>query len=98
MAAIEATAAGRLTREVIPGKKFRKVHVSLLLEGLRTRRVALPAWILAYHYRGSFYRAVIHGQEVDCVVGKSPIDWWKIFFIVLAVAAVAAAVIYVATR
>ena len=63
MEGIESTAAHRLTQGIIPGKKFRKVHVSVLLARLETRRVALPAWVLAYSYRGKRYRAVVHISE-----------------------------------
>jgi len=62
----------------IPGSRYRNVHVSVLLHALETRRVALPSYVLAYRYNGKSYRAVIHGQNADCVTGKSPISWAKV--------------------
>jgi hypothetical protein len=96
--AIERTASAQLQRGVIPGSRFRKVHVGVLLEGLATSRAALPAWILAYRYRGDLYRAVVHGQDARQVVGTSPISWTKVFLVVLAVAAVLALIVVLVSR
>lgn len=83
--AIGATAAHTLQQGVIPGSTFRKVHVAVLLEGLETRRVAIPAYVLAYRYRKTLYRAVIHGQDARCVVGKAPLSIAKILLVAGAV-------------
>ena len=95
--AIEAHAAHRLQQQrVIPGSRFRKVKVGVLLEGLTTRRVALPVWILAYRYRGAPYRALVHGQQAGCVVGKAPVSTAKIaaiFAVVIAVIVLIAALL-----
>jgi hypothetical protein len=40
-----------------------------------TEQSALPAWILAYRYRGHPYRAIVHGQRAEVVFGRAPIDW-----------------------
>ena len=56
----------------IPGHRCRNVHVACLLERQTTDRVALPAWVLAYRYRGSPYRAIVHGQRAEIVFGTSP--------------------------
>lgn len=89
--AIEATAKTRV-ESYIPGRRFRNVHVACLLEAQTTRRVALPAWVLAYRYRGAPYRAIVHGQRAEVVFGSSPKDWVKIAAVVLAVIAAIAAV------
>jgi hypothetical protein len=89
--AIEATAKVRVER-YIPGRRFRNVHVACLLEAQTTRRVALPAWVLAYRYRGAPYRAIVHGQRPEVVFGSSPKDWAKIAAVVLAIVAALAAV------
>ena len=93
---IEAVARTRV-EPYIPGRKFRNVHVACLLERQTTRRVALPAWVLAYRYRGSPYRAIIHGQRDEVVFGSSPTDWKKVLSLVggilLAIAAIAAIII-----
>lgn len=77
-----AIAAERMKKGHIPGSTFRKVSVSLVLEELHTRRVALPAWILAYRYSGKLYRVVIHGQDAKTVTGSAPRSVWKILALV----------------
>jgi hypothetical protein len=89
--AITATAKTRV-QPVIPGRRFRNIHVACLLEGQTTERVALPAWVLAYRYRGRPYRAIVHGQRPEVVFGSSPIDWAKVARWVLVVLAIAGAV------
>lgn len=82
--AIEATAKVRVEAH-IPGRRFRNVHVACLLEGQKTDRVALPAWVLAYRYRDTPYRAIVHGQRPEVVFGTSPKDWVKIATLVVAI-------------
>jgi hypothetical protein len=89
--AIEATAKTRV-EDHIPGRRFRNIHVACLLERQSTRRVALPAWIMAYRFRGTPYRAIVHGQRPEIVVGSSPIDWRKVALLVTLGALVAAAI------
>jgi hypothetical protein len=89
--AIEATAKTRI-ESYIPGRRFRNIHVACLLEAQTTRRVALPAWVLAYRYRGTPYRAIVHGQRAEVVFGSSPKDWIKIAAVGLAVLAALAAI------
>ncbi len=91
-AGIEATARKRLER-VIPGSRYRNLHTACLLERLTTDRVALPAWVLAYRYRGAPYRAVVHGQNPSLVFGSSPTDWTKVALVVGGIIAAIAAVI-----
>ncbi len=89
--AIEATAKTRVEPS-IPGRRFRNVHVSCLLEGQTTDRLALPAWVMAYRYRGSPYRAIVHGQRAEVVFGNSPIDLRKVFALIGGGLLVAAAI------
>jgi hypothetical protein len=89
--AIELTAKVRV-EEYIPGRRFRNVHVACLLEGQKTDRVALPAWVLAYRYRDTPYRAIVHGQRPEVVFGSSPKDWVKIMTLVIGILVVVAAI------
>jgi hypothetical protein len=89
--AIEATAKVRVESQ-IPGRRYRNVHVACLLERQTTDRIALPAWVLAYRYRGDPYRAIVHGQRPEVVFGKSPIDWAKVGKLAAIVAALTAVV------
>ena len=87
--AIETVAKTRVEK-FIPGRRVRNVNVSCLLERQTTDRIALPAWVLAYRYRGSPYRAIVHGQRAEIVFGTSPTDWGKVLLVVgAAIAAIA---------
>ncbi len=81
--AATAVAASRIEAGHIPGSSFRNINVELVLRGLRTRRCAFPAYVLAYRYRNNLYRAVINGQDASCVTGKAPYSVWKILFLIL---------------
>lgn len=95
--AIHRTAAGRVQHQGhIPGSRFRNVKVAVLLKRLVTRRVAFPAWVLAYRYRGKLHRAVVHGQTA-AVIGSSPVSWARIAAVVSLVAAVVAIAAVVAS-
>jgi hypothetical protein len=91
--AIEALAKVRVEQREIPGGRFRNVHVSCLLQRQTTDRVALPAWVLAYRYRKSPYRAVVHGQRPEIVFGSSPTDWLKVAQLVIGILLVIAAIV-----
>lgn len=97
--AIEGLAKTRVEK-VVPGRRARNVHVSCLLEGQTTDRIALPAWVLAYRYRGSPYRAIVHGQRPEVVFGTSPKDWGKVLLVigVVIAAIVAIALIILSLR
>ena len=77
----------------IPGRRYRNVRVACLIEQLTTDRIGLPAWVLAYRFRGRVYRALVHGQRPEIVFGSSPIDWAKVGRIAAVVAALALALL-----
>lgn len=83
------TAARRRVATFIPGARHRNVHVACLVERQSTRRVALPAWVMAYRYRDRTYRAIVHGQRHGIVVGTSPKDWRTIGVLVASALALA---------
>lgn len=80
---IDRLAKARVEREHIPGSTFRKVHCTALLRRLDTRRAALPAWVMAYRYKGELYRVVVSGQDAACITGEAPYSWLKILGTVL---------------
>jgi hypothetical protein len=98
---IEAVAKNRVEK-IVPGRRTRNIHVSCLVESQTTDRVALPAWVLAYRYRGSPYRAIVHGQRPEAVFGTSPKDWGKIalvlFGVIAAVIGILALIFYLTHR
>jgi hypothetical protein len=91
--AIHATAVGRLKEGTIPGSRFRNVHAAVLLRGLRTRRMALPTYVLAYEYDGRLYRALVHGQDARIVIGDAPYSIAKILLVIGAALAIIAIVV-----
>ncbi len=98
--AIERTAAEVVERSHVPGRRFRKVRVAPLLRALVTRRYAFPAWVMAYRYDEKVYRAVVCGQDADCVVGKAPYSLARILlalFGVLGAIAIVVAVVALAS-
>lgn len=64
--------AERLRNGVIPGRRIRNLHTSLLVSKLRTRRMGFPAWVIAYRYRGALHRFVLSGQDPACRLGDAP--------------------------
>ncbi|PTL79586.1 hypothetical protein [Vitiosangium sp. GDMCC 1.1324] len=85
LAAVESVARERVEREHIPGRRFRKVHVAVVLSSLETKRYALPAYVLAYRYRKKLYRVVVHGQDAGVVLGDAPVSVAKVVLVVAAV-------------
>jgi hypothetical protein len=86
--AIYQIATDRAKQHFIPGTRFRKVNVALVLRRLVTRRISLPAYVLAYRYKDRLFRVVICGQDKRLVVGTSPKSMVKMIGVAFAVAAV----------
>jgi hypothetical protein len=92
--AIRGLAEARIKGREAPGTRFRNFHASIQLRGLRSRRVAFPAYAIAYRYRNRPYRTVISGQDPACVIGQTPISLLKVALLVaLILAGFAAATI-----
>jgi hypothetical protein len=85
VSAVEERALAEVVRGCIPGRRFRNVHVAVVLSSLDTGRYALPAYVLAYRYRETLYRVVVHGQDAACVLGKAPVSAAKVALVVGAV-------------
>ena len=84
--AIEGIAADRIKQTQIPGTRYRKLSVSVVLRKLVTRRLSLPAHILAYRYKNKLYRVVICGQDASRVTGSAPLSFMKILAVIAMVA------------
>ncbi len=80
--AIRNLAAERVKQAEIPGTRFRKVNVSVVVRKLVTRRLSFPAYVMAYRYRNELYRVVICGQDGRLVVGKAP---WSVAKFILVI-------------
>jgi hypothetical protein len=85
-AAIERLVESRIRQGQIPGSRFRNFHSSIQLRKLMTRRVAFPAYVIAYRYRGQLFRTVISGHDANCIVGKTPRSLAKLLLLLLALA------------
>ena len=83
--ALKQLAASRVQQGEIPGTRFRKVQISLVVRNLVTRRLSFPAYVMAYRYKGDLYRVVINGQDKTLLVGKAPYSMAKIMLVVAAV-------------
>lgn len=92
-AAIEAESAGRVLREAVPGRRKRHLHTEVLLRDLATRRLAFPAYVMAYRYRGRLYRAVISGQDARAVRAAAPRSRIRVALVALAAGAAGAALL-----
>jgi hypothetical protein len=92
IAAALANAAARHASAQVPGSQQRNLKISVLPERMVTRRLAFPAYVLAYRYDDKLYRAIVHGQNPGIVIGKAPMAWGRIAALIFA-ALVAVAVI-----
>jgi hypothetical protein len=81
---IQAVASGTIEARHVPGERCRKLHVEVLLRGLETRRLAAPAWVLAYRYDGKLHRVVISGQDASRLKGSAPYSVGRIMAVVAA--------------
>ena len=92
--ALENESKRRISSDgTIPGTRFRKISVSVLLSSLQTHRVALPAYVMAYRYESKVYRAIVHGQDARVAFGSAPYSIAKIAAVIVGSIALAAAVI-----
>ncbi|MCA9271378.1 MAG: hypothetical protein KDA41_23000 [Planctomycetales bacterium] len=82
---LEAIERAECDQRYVPPRS-RKVKVNTLLDGLSSRPMLLPVWIMAYRYKGSLFRVLINGSTGK-LHGKRPISYTKIFAIAGAIAA-----------
>lgn len=83
---LERLVAKRLRDGIIPGRRFRNLHTSVLARRLVTRRLGFPAWVIAYRYRGVLHRCVLSGQDAACLIGDAPVSLARVALAVLAAA------------
>lgn len=76
--------ARQRVHDQLPGTKRRHLDLAVVVHELDTRRYGLPAYVLAYRYRGELHRAVISGQDGACVLAEAPWSPWRIAAAVVA--------------
>jgi len=90
---VEQLSPRRLTTRHIPGNRVRNLHTSTTLRGLAARRVAFPAWVLAYRYKNRLFRTVLSGQDEGRLMGDAPYSKARVFGVIAAVTATVLAVL-----
>jgi hypothetical protein len=95
IAAVEEHARAQVAASL---PRSRKLAVTLVLEGLTTTRVALPAWIIAWRYNGIAYRCVVDGRDASVVIGDAPWSKQRIVGAIVGGIAVAAAIAWALAR
>lgn len=91
--ALDQMARQRVQQSEIPGSKFRKLQVSLVLQNLVTQRLSFPAYVMAYRYKGQLYRLVISGQDKKLLMGNAPYSQAKIALVTCVVAGLLALIV-----
>jgi len=84
---IARMAEGRIKGRGAPGIRFCNFHAAIHLRGLVTRRIAFPAYAIAYRYGGRLYRSVISGQDSACIVGQLPHSLAKLAVVIVLICA-----------
>lgn len=83
-ATLQRRAVEHVRASQIPGSRFRKIKVAIVVRRLITRRLSLPAYVLAYRYKQELYRVVICGQDSRVIVGTAPYSMAKVALVVAA--------------
>jgi hypothetical protein len=91
-ARIVATQEGRCAGDV-PGDTHRNLRADHEITGVRWKHVLLPMWSLAYDFGGKRYTVLVHGQS-GRVHGRAPWSVPKLVLAFLALAALAAVVVF----
>ncbi|WP_225411060.1 zinc ribbon domain-containing protein [Stigmatella hybrida] len=84
LAAVQSEARAHIERTEFAGRRHRNLNVAVVLSGLKTGHLELPAYVLAYRYRHKLYRVVVNGQKATCIFGDRPLSWVKVVLTVLA--------------
>ena len=81
--AIDARVHG-LIREDIGGDQQRVNQVSTRYSDVTFKHLLLPVWVSAYRFRNKTFRFLVNGQTGE-VAGESPLSWFKVTWLVVAV-------------
>jgi hypothetical protein len=86
-----------LCRQDIGGNHQQLTSVETQHVGVTFKHILLPVWMTSYRYRERTYRVVINGRTGE-VMGDRPYSVWKIFFLVVVILALLAALVFVFVR
>lgn len=82
-------------RRRIGGDRQRIESIATQYDAVTFKQLLLPVWMLVYRFRGKPYQVLVNGSTGE-VVGERPYSWVKIGLAVLAVAAAAAGLYWLA--
>jgi predicted RNA-binding Zn-ribbon protein involved in translation (DUF1610 family) len=82
-------------RGQIGGDEQRVHSVNTAYNGITYKHILLPLWISSYRYGQKTYAFQVNGQTGE-VAGARPYSFWKIFFLVLGIAAAIGTVVLIA--
>ncbi len=71
----------------VPGDTQRNLNVDATYSDLTFKHVLVPVWLVSYVYGRKSYQVLVNGQT-GLIAGDRPYSFWKIFFLVLGIAAV----------
>ncbi len=77
------------------GGDTQQVHsIDMKLSDETFKHILLPVYVSAYKFKGKRYNFFINGQT-GALSGKRPYSFWKIFFFVLGILLIIAAIVYI---
>ena len=70
----------------VPGDTHRNLNVDATYSDMTFKHVLVPIWLVSYVYGSKSYQVLVNGQTGQ-IAGDRPYSFWKIFFLVLGIAA-----------
>jgi hypothetical protein len=80
-----------LCAQQVPGDTHRNLRVHADYSGQTFKHLLVPVWLLAFQYGRKSYQVVANGYTGE-LAGRYPKSFWKIFFLILLIVAVAGGV------
>jgi len=86
-----------MVKQKIGGDEQRIITLNTQHNNITFKHILLPIYLSAFRFKGKVYQFLVNGRTGE-VQGERPYSGWKIALLVLAVLAVAAVVIYFASK
>ena len=77
----------------VPGDTHRALQVETVVGDVAWRLVLFPLWTMHFEWKGKSYPVLVGGRDAR-VVGKAPTSFWKVLAVVLTIAAIVAAFVF----
>ncbi len=72
----------------IPGDTYRNLRIFPEYSGQTFKHILVPVWLLVYTFGAKTFQVVVNGYTGK-MAGRYPKSFWKIFFLILSIAALA---------